>query len=138
KILHNQEYDKLSLEDRALMDVKIAPMLEKFGSNYKPTDGQGFMLPERAEELEKGFGRAYQIGHVFKGAHYENTIKIVKDKEGNSIEVVIPVMIKYSSIILSDDLIFETKKVKKVEKDLITGEEKIVEKEIKVIKHPEL
>ena len=38
---------------------------------FNPSDAQGYMLPERASELQKGFGESYQIGNVLKPAHYE-------------------------------------------------------------------
>lgn len=60
---------------------------------FNPSDAQGYMLPERASELQKGFGESYQIGNVLKPAHYEI------DKNG------IPRMVKYSAIVLTDDLI---------------------------------
>lgn len=60
---------------------------------FKPADGQGYMLPERREEIIRGFGNAYGVGNVMKPAHYEI------DQYG------IPRMMKYSSIVLTDELV---------------------------------
>lgn len=66
--------------------------VNKFG-DFNPADAQGYMLPERASELQKGFGESYQVGNILKPAHYEI------DKNG------IPRMVKYSAVVLTDELV---------------------------------
>lgn len=68
-------------------------LLLSFGEDYEPTDAQGFMLPSRQQEIAAGFGRAYGLGNVLKPAHYEI------DSNG------IPRMLKYSAIVLTDELV---------------------------------
>jgi hypothetical protein len=99
-MLLNKPYTELNSDQLKEVDKILA----LFGSSYKPTDGQAFMLPEMAAEIEKGFGRAFKAGHIFKAAHYENATKKITDPDGNEIEVLIPVMDKYSIVNLSDDL----------------------------------
>jgi hypothetical protein len=74
-----KDYSKLDDKQKK----EIESLLERFGDDYKPDDGQGFMLPERAEELSRGFGDAYQVGRVSKGAHYENVVKTFKIAQTN-------------------------------------------------------
>ncbi len=78
-----------------------------FGEKFDPFDGQGFMLPERAEELRKGFGRAANMGNIFKGIHYEVAEKIINGKK-----VYVPVMVKYSSVVLTDEMVEAFPKLK--------------------------
>ena len=76
-------------------DTQLKATLKKEG--FDLTDAQGYMLPERADQIVQGFGQAYNSGAVFKPAHYE-----VADRgDGN----YVPTMLKYSSVVLSDDLV---------------------------------
>jgi hypothetical protein len=95
--------EELTAEEQALIDhdQAIEEMIGMFGGNYKYGDGQGFITPRRAREFEKGFGRAYGAGQVFKGAHFENVV--ATDENGE--EVTYPFMLKYSTIVLSDELV---------------------------------
>ena len=81
--------ESLSLKEKNDIYKKFVDKFDKFN----PTDAQGYMLPERASELQKGFGESYQIGNVLKPAHYEI------DKYG------VPRMVKYSAIVLTDELV---------------------------------
>lgn len=78
--------------DKAEQSAIYNNFVKKF-DKFNPTDAQGYMLPERAAELQKGFGESYDIGNVLKPAHYEI------DAQG------IPRMVKYSAIVLTDDLV---------------------------------
>ena len=78
-----------SLENKMKVYRTFVNKFDKFN----PSDAQGYMLPERASELQKGFGESYQIGNVLKPAHYEI------DALG------IPRMVKYSAIVLTDNLV---------------------------------
>ncbi|MHC4645667.1 MAG: hypothetical protein ACYTBJ_09190 [Planctomycetota bacterium] len=129
KIALNKDPKTMSKADKEIAKLKISPILEKFGKDYELTDAQGFILPERAADISKGFGRSYKAGRVFKGAHFENTVREIKDENGNVLEVVThPFMVKYSSIELTDDLIYETR----------TIQTKDGPKRVKVIRYPHL
>ncbi len=80
-----------------------------FEESFDHWDGQGFMTPERAEELRKGFGRAAHMGTIFKPIHYE-----VVEKEVAGKKIHVPVMVKYSSVELTDELVDTFPKLKKV------------------------
>ncbi len=67
-------------------------LLKQYDDKFEPTDGQGFMLPERYEDIKHGIGMSYGLGTVLKPAHYE------VDKYG------IGRAMKYSSIVLTDEL----------------------------------
>lgn len=70
-------------------------LLKQYDDKFEPTDGQGFMLPERYEDIKHGIGMSYGLGTVLKPAHYE------VDKYG------IGRAMKYSSIVLTDELVEE-------------------------------
>lgn len=71
-------------------------------------DAQGFMTPDRARQIELGFGKAYKVGAVVKPAFYGQTT--ITDEDGN--EVQVPVMVKYSSVVLTDELVARFPKLK--------------------------
>lgn len=79
-------------------DTKLAEAVGR--KAFDLADAQGFMTPERAENIVQGFGRAYNAGAVFKPAHYEIAKRTV-----DGVETYVPVMLKYSSVVLSDDLV---------------------------------
>lgn len=79
----------------------------KFKSDFKSyniADGQGFMLPSRAAEIEKGFGKAFGVGKVMKPVHYELR-KVKADMGDKTYTTAVPIYTKYSSIVLTEDLI---------------------------------
>lgn len=86
-------------------------IIAKFPKDFESTDAQGFMLPSRQESLKRGFGTNYQVGNILKPSHYE---VVVREIEGE--QVVFPVMVKYSSIVLTDDLISKHPKLAKIRK----------------------
>jgi len=57
---------------------------------FKPGDSQGFILPERLDDINLGFGEDF--GNIIKGVYYH----IEKDGKAR--------VIKYSSIVLSDEI----------------------------------
>lgn len=69
-------------------------------------DAQGFMLPSRADNIIAGMGKAYDAGAIFKPAHYE-----VAERGENGF---VPVMMKYSSAVLSDELVEKFPKLRKL------------------------
>lgn len=88
--------------------------MKLFGDQFERSDGQGFMTPTRFAELEKGFGRSWGLGNVMKPVHYEIQRRTLLtdaglDQDGNPIydsyTTAIPVYTKYSSIVLTDDLV---------------------------------
>ena len=86
--------------------------LDKDGTEkgFEMADGQGFMLPSRAVNITAGFGQAYNAGVVFKPAHYEVAPRFAAD--GITVVDYVPVMLKYSSVVLSDDLVAKFPKLK--------------------------
>ena len=82
------------LKRLGLSDKAIEKLVKKYG--VKPTeytDGQGFVLPERVEELTKGLSQTYGLGNTMKPAYYGI------DEDGKVR------MIKYATIELTDELI---------------------------------
>lgn len=80
---------------------KDTKLLEAVGKKaFDMADAQGFMLPERAANIIQGFGQNYNAGAVFKPAHYEVAERMLQD----GTRAYVPVMLKYSSVVLSDDL----------------------------------
>jgi hypothetical protein len=79
--------------------------LMKLFDSYDIADAQGFMLPSRYADLEKGFGRGWGLGNVMKPVHFEVIEKKVIKEDGTPYTTAIPVYMKYSSIVLEDSLI---------------------------------
>ncbi len=75
---------------------KLPALLDKFTDNFDSTDGQGFMTPERFEELENaGFTEDFGINEVLKPVVYSiNDNGVVTG-------------LKFSSIVLTDELVEE-------------------------------
>lgn len=101
KMLHNVSYKQLNETQK----IETDKVLKLFGNKYESTDGQGFITPERAEQINKGFGRSFKAGRIFKAAHYEQVEKNYIDADGNTITALVPIMLKYSSVVLSDELV---------------------------------
>lgn len=80
-----------SLKSLGFNEETTKELLSLFPKDYEPTDGFGLMLPKRRKDLVKGFGQEYGVTHISKPAHYEIT--------DNG-----PVMMKYSSLELTDEL----------------------------------
>lgn len=70
--------------------------LLQFFSSFDTTDAQGFMLPGRQAQLSKQLGSSYRLGNVLKPVFFS-----VETVNGHPV----PRYIKYSSTVLSDDLI---------------------------------
>jgi hypothetical protein len=75
---------------------KLPMLMEKFKENFALGDGQGFMTPERFEELRNaGFATEFSLHKVLKPVVYSISADgVVRG-------------VKYSSIVLSDELIKE-------------------------------
>lgn len=80
-------------------------------NGFELADAQGFMLPSRAANIVAGMGQAYNAGAIFKPAYYE----VVDRQEAG----FVPVMIKYSSAILSDDLVAKFPKLARMRQSMI-------------------
>lgn len=83
---------------------------------YDMTDAQGFMTPARFVELGRGFERAWYRGAVHKPVHYEVQQIKVRDaennpllKDGKPVTTAIGRYTKYSSIVLSDEMLDASK-----------------------------
>jgi hypothetical protein len=81
------------LKEVGVSEEDLDSLLTRYAEDYNPNDGQGFMTPVRAEELAFMFGKEYGL---------ESTLKpIIFDinEEGR------PFLGKYSSIVLTDELV---------------------------------
>ena len=83
---------------------EFGELMQLFGS-YEIADAQGFMLPSRYGDLEKGFGRGWGLANVMKPVHFELVPKTVTLPDGSTYSTTIPVYMKYSSIVLEDTLV---------------------------------
>ena len=68
-------------------------LLGRYAEDYNPNDGQGFMTPVRAEELGYMFGKEYGLQSTLKPIIFDI------DEDG------VPFLGKYSSIVLTDELV---------------------------------
>lgn len=104
------------MSDPALLKDEISSIFgdtklkEWAGDRTELADGQGFMTPARAREIELGYGKAYKAGAVFKPAFYGQVT--IKDASGQDTQV--PVMVKYSSVVLTDELVEKFPKLAKL------------------------
>jgi hypothetical protein len=111
---------KLSTEELETIKYfdQVEELMVKYGEGgYEYGDAQGFITPDRADDISKGFGRAYGAGRVFKGAHYENVVKTAPD----GTEVSHPFMLKYSTVVLSDDLVNKYEPLRKLRQAMEDG-----------------
>jgi len=76
-----------------LKKEQIDKIINLYGGTSEYTDGQGFITPERFEEIKAGFGESYGAGYVMKPAYYH-----IEDNGTGR-------MLKYSTIVLTDDLV---------------------------------
>jgi len=77
---------------RLLKRKDVSKVLQKFG-DYMPGDGQGFITPERFDEINRGFDNAYDLINVLKPVYFGTCSKGITRG------------VKYSVIVLSDDLV---------------------------------
>lgn len=83
-------------EGFGLSEEDINDLLPLFGKDsdiFEYTDAQGFMLPERFEDIKAGFGLTYGAGATLKPAYFH------VDEDGATR------MLKYSSVVLTDELV---------------------------------
>lgn len=101
----------------ATQEAELQRVLKFFDeSGYDMTDAQGFMTPKRYKELGRGFERAWYRGAVHKPVHFEVQQVKVKDEQGNQLydakghPLTAPIAryTKYSSIVLSDEMLNTT------------------------------
>ncbi len=94
---------------------KDTKLMEAVGKKaFDMADAQGFMLPERAANIVQGFGKNYNAGAVFKPAHYEIAERTLQD----GTKAYVPVMLKYSSVVLSDDLVSRHPKLEALRQEM--------------------
>lgn len=94
-------------------DTELKKALAKEG--FDLADAQGFMTQSRADNIIQGFGKNYKAGAVFKPAHYENVPRTLEDDT----VAYVPVMLKYSSVVLSEDLISRFPKLKALNGEMV-------------------
>lgn len=92
------------------------------GEEFDYADAQGFMTPERFSEVEEGFGPGIALGSTLKPVHWEI-------REDGTI-----VALKYSSIVLTDELCDKFPQLRELRKDMRTNkvDEYIFESGVKV------
>jgi hypothetical protein len=101
--LYGEKFKVLITKDvKGILSNEIFKDSQAFGEDFDKADAQGFMLPERADAIKAGFGDAYGVSAIMKPAHYE--VVTVKDPNTGK-EVSYPVMLKYSSVVLTDELV---------------------------------
>ena len=89
----------------------LGPLVKAFKENFKSGDGQGFMLPERYDELRNaGFSQEFNMSKILKPVIYS-----IND-EG------VARGIKYSSIVLSDELVSEFPSLGQLRKNMRAAE----------------
>jgi hypothetical protein len=79
----------MSKEEKAAFKDQLSIM----GVDFDIADAQGYMLPERRADIKRGFGNGLNIGNVLKPVYYGI------HEDGNAVAV------KYSSIVLTDDIV---------------------------------
>ena len=79
----------MSKEDKAAFKDQLSIM----GVDFDIADAQGYMLPERRADIKRGFGNGLNIGNVLKPVYYG-----IHDNSD-------AVAVKYSSIVLTDDIV---------------------------------
>ena len=82
-------FEYMDAEERARFKDQLSIM----GIQFDIADAQGYMLPERRADIKKGFGNGLNIGNVLKPVYYGI------HEDGNAVAV------KYSSIVLTNDLV---------------------------------
>lgn len=69
-----------------ITDERLEEMT-KFFETFKSTDGQGFMLPERWNDLSKGYGNSYSLGKVMKPVYFAvHTREVIESKHDSKEE----------------------------------------------------
>ena len=91
-------FEYMSKEERK----QFKDQLSIIGVQFDIADAQGYMLPSRRADIKKGFGTGLNIGNVLKPVYYG------VHENGEAVAV------KYSSIVLSDDLVNRFPALKKL------------------------
>ncbi len=99
----NKTYRSLVVNDiKGILGDDFIQFAKIWGKDFEVTDAQGFMTPDRAANLRKGFGEAFKLGSVVKPVHFEI------DPNG------IPRAVKYSCVELTPELCDMFPKLQKV------------------------
>lgn len=80
-------------------------LVKMFGKDFDSTDAQGFITPQRQLDIIRGFSDSYNPGSVLKPTHYQPVVKRKIDVNGQEVEIDTPYMVKYSAIVLTDELV---------------------------------
>lgn len=96
-------------QELSVKEQKDFDRLMKFFSDkgYDRSDAQGFMLPSRFNNLTRGYGRAWGMGNVMKPVYFEVQPQEVEREDGTKFTTAKPIYVKYSSIVLTDELVNE-------------------------------
>jgi hypothetical protein len=78
---------------KTLPEKEFKKFQELFGLDYETTDGQGFMLPSRFDDLKSAFGESMSLKMTMKPVYWG------VNEKGE------PFGLKYSSIVLTDQLV---------------------------------
>lgn len=84
---------KETLEELGVKGKDLEDLLALYPGKYDVYDGFGVALPKRRRDIVRGFGSNYGVTNILKPAHYE------VDQNG------VPRMVKYSSLVLTDELV---------------------------------
>lgn len=99
-----------------ITDDRIDEMLSFFEA-FKSTDAQGFMSQRRWADLHKGYGSSYGLGKVMKPVYFDI---LVEDGQPR------PIYIKYSSVVLTDELMNHFPEFRKVQ-EFMDNEENMLD-----------
>jgi len=94
-----------------------------FFEDFKSTDAQGFMSAQRWADLHNGYGAAYGLGKVNKPVYFGNSIQeTTAGEDSENVMEPRPAYVKYSSVVLSKELIDNFPEFQKVNEYMTKNE----------------
>lgn len=107
--------------------AELDGIISTFGKPFDAADGEGFMLPSRAQEIKKGLGRGWNTGNVMKPVYYSLQEYTATRPDGSTYTTSIPLYLKFSSVVLTDDVVSRFPTLKTLRDNLIrTGASEIL------------
>lgn len=97
---------RATLERLGFEGTELEELMELYPGKYEPFDGFGVATPKRRRDIVRGFGSSYGVTNILKPAHYEI------DETG------VPRMLKYSSLVLTDELCAKFDKLRVLRQNL--------------------
>ena len=80
-------------------------LMNFFSDSFESTDAQGFMIPQRFHDLNRGLGRAWGTGVVMKPMYFNVTREDYASEDGTeTYSTAKPTYVKYSSVVITDEL----------------------------------